>query len=261
MNVQGYYSLIQYSEYPERNEFVNVGVVLFSEKAPRVLVRFSENARRVEKVFGVRLGQHYQFMKESLQNRIQSDFLRSWDRGSIEKFILLRSGKVRLSSPRSVSVGEPIEAIESLYRQLVGDFEIKKREPMVSSKLKRRFSNIGVEGLLERPAPIQLPQGVTIRAPFAYQNGSYNLIKAISLGQNPDQALEAAGKHAIEGKWLFDSSQLSDPKTLIVVGDTEGQDRRFTDAVSKVMHEHRVKFFSMEDLEPLAADIRKSATH
>jgi len=261
MSEQGYYSLIQYSEHPERIEFVNVGVALFSHAAPRVLIKFSENPRRVERVFGVSLGQHFRLLKESVQNRIYSDFHRSWDRQSIDRFISLRSGKIRLSSPRAVHVVDPQQVIDQLFDRLVGEPEQKHREPRVSSKLKRRFSHIGIEGLLERPNPIRLPQGVVIKAPYAYQNGSYNLIKAMSLRQSPEQALEAAGKLAIEGRWLHEATQSQNPSKLIVVGDTEGQHDNFTRAVSDVMRDHNVSFFSMENLEPLAREIQNAASH
>jgi hypothetical protein len=260
MSEQGYYSLIQYSEHPERIEFVNVGVVLFSDAAPRVLVKFSENPRRVERVFGVNLGQHFRLLKESIESRIYGDFHKSWDRQSIDRFISLRSGKLRLSPPRAVHVIDARKVVDDLFERLVGEPEQKEREPRVSSKLKRRLSYIGVEGLLEKPKPIHLPQGVVIKAPYAYQNGSYNLIKAISLRQSPEQALQAAGKHAIEGRWLHEATQSSKPSKLIVVGDTEGQQDNFTRAVSEVMRDHNVSFFSMEKLEPLAHEIQRAAS-
>jgi len=261
MSEQGYYSLIQYSEHPERIEFVNVGVVLFSDAGPRVLVKFSENPRRVERVFGVGLGRHFRLLKESVENRIYGDFHKSWDRQSIDRFISLRSGKLRLSPLRAVHVVDPQKVIASLFGQLVGEPEQKRREPRVSMKLRRRFSHIGVEGLLEKPDPIHLPQGVVIKAPYAYRNGSYNLIKAMSLRQSPEQALEAAGKFAIEGRWLFEATELLSPTKLIVVGDTEGQQDNFTQAVADVMRDHNVSFFSMNDLEPLAHEIKRAASH
>lgn len=261
MSEQGYYSLIQYSEHPERIEFVNVGVVLFSDGAPRVLVKFSENPRRVERVFGISLGQHFRLMKESVEHRIYSDFHKSWDRQSIERFISLRAGKLRLSPPRAVHVIDPQQVINQLFERLVGEPEQKHREPKASSKLKRKFSHIGIEGLLEKPDPIHLPQGIVIKAPYAYQNGSYNLIKAMSLRQSPEQALEAAGKFAIEGRWLHEATRHSNPAKLIVVGDTAGQEDNFTKAVSDVMRDHNVSFFSMENLEPLAREIQQAATH
>jgi hypothetical protein len=259
MSAQGFYSLIQYSEVPDRMEFVNVGIVLFSERAPRVLVKFSESPRRVERVFRVNLGIHYRLLMESIESRIYHDFKENWDSRNLERFILLRSGKVRLSASKSVAVSDAQETIAQLYKDLVGDTDTRSREPRARSKLKRELSHIGVEGLLERPEPVSLPQGVVIKAPYAFQNGSYNLITAISLRQEPDLAIEVAGKHAIEGNWLHEATRLDSPKKLIVVGDTQGQNEDFTRAVAEVMRENQVKFYSMEDLEPLALDIKHAA--
>ena len=50
---QGYFSLVQYSEIPERAEFVNIGVILFASALPHVLSKFSQRPRRAEKAFGV----------------------------------------------------------------------------------------------------------------------------------------------------------------------------------------------------------------
>ncbi|WP_366664020.1 DUF3037 domain-containing protein, partial [Mesorhizobium sp.] len=41
---QGYFSLVQYSEFPERAEFVNIGVIVFAHGS--VFVKFSHRARR-----------------------------------------------------------------------------------------------------------------------------------------------------------------------------------------------------------------------
>jgi hypothetical protein len=259
MSKQGYYSLIQFSEFPDRGEFVNIGVVLFSHAAPRVVVRFSESSRRAERVFGVSLGSRFNVLKDAIEKRIYADLSGEWNREKIERFISLRAGKVRLSPPRSVVVTDPFDAIEHLFGQLVVDVAPRKREPLASSRLKQRFESIGVEELLDKPEPVELPQGVVIKAPYAYQNGSYNLIKAVSLRDNQDHALEVAGRHAIEGKWLHASTRQSAPKRLVIVGDVQGQEPNFIAAVSDVMKEGNVAFYLMDDLERLAADIRQNA--
>lgn len=117
---------------------------------------------------------------------------------------------------------------------------------------------IGVEKLLEKPKPVELPQGIIIKAPYAYQNGSYNMIKAVSLRDNQDHALEVAGRHAIEGKWLRDATRLAAPKRLVVVGDVNGQEQNFIAAVSDVLSEGHVSFYPMDDLDRLAEDIRRN---
>ena len=256
---QGYFSLIQYSEYPERNEFVNIGIVLFSNVVPHVLVKFSENPIRIRKAFGVHLGKHFDLLKQSLSDRIQSEFCSSWNKQLIDKFIGLRSGKIRLSAPKSVLSSDPRALIDDLFEQLVQPFN--QREPIqkVQSKLKRRFSEMGVENLLQKPDPVSLPQGVVVRAQYAYQNGAYNMINAISLRDDPNEALKAAGKQAIEGRWLSEFN--SKPRKLIVVGDLEGQQSNFVHAIKEMMESHNVGFYPLSDIDPLANDIRKNVSN
>lgn len=255
-NKQGYFSLIQYSEIPERNEFVNIGIVLFSNAAPRVLIKFSDSPNRIRRAFGVNLGKHFDLLKESLANRIQSDFSASWNKPLIDKFIGLRSGKVRLSSPKSVLVSEPKFVIEDLFEHLVEASSSKEPVQKVQTKLKRQLSELGVENLLQKPTPISLPQGVELRAQYAYQNGAYNMINAISLRDDPNEAIKAASKQAIEGRWL--SELISERRRLIVVGDVEGQHRNFVVAIKEMMENHSVGFYPISDIYPLANDIRKS---
>jgi hypothetical protein len=258
-SLQGYYSLVQYTEYPERNEFVNIGVVLFAGTSPRVLVKFSSSARRAEKAFNVYLGVHYQYLQESLQDRLLSEFEGAWRKEQIDKFIALRSGKMRLSPRRSILVRDPKTSLEELFGQLVSDVPHRLRGTRVSTKLKNKFTLGGVDSLLEKPEPIHLAQGITIKAPYAYQNGAYNMINAVSLQNEPDKAIEKASTYAVEGEWLYESSATDNQKRLVVVGDVSGQKQNFISALSEMMERHEVMFYSMDNLELLMTDIRKNA--
>ncbi|MCO6184819.1 DUF3037 domain-containing protein [Rhizobium sp. L1K21] len=256
---QGYFSLIQYSEYPERNEFLNVGIVLFSNAIPHVIVKLGESRSRIRKVFGVYPGKHFEILMHSMKDRIMSEFNSNWDRQSVEKFIGLRSGNIRLSSPKSVLVdADPNIVANELFERLVEPFEIREPIQRVQKKLKKQLVMSGVESLLEKPKPVSLPQGVVVKAQYAYQNGSYNLINAISLRDDPNIALAAAGKQAIEGLWLseFDKGQ----KRLIVVGDVENQNSNFVNAVKDLMRMNKTEFYSLSDISPLAREIREHVT-
>jgi hypothetical protein len=87
-----------------------------------------------------------------------------------------------------------------------------------------------VEKLLEKPAPIELSQGVTIEAPWAYRNGAYNLIEPVRLEGPASEALAQASKRAVEGKWLREFTTEA-PKRLVVVGEVTGQELSFVRGV------------------------------
>jgi Protein of unknown function (DUF3037) len=258
-SLQGYYSLIQYSEFPERIEYVNIGVCLFTAVLPHVLVKFSDSPRRAEKAFDVDLGTHFRLMKESIENRLRVEFSESWDRDSIDRFIAMRSGKVRLSPKLSILIDEPNAIIDDLYNRLVTEYPKRIRNESVKVKLKKNLQFMEVEALLERPEPVVLPQGLTIHAPYAYQNGAYNLICPISLRGEPNSAIQNAGRYALEGKWLYEFSKSQKQKKMIIVGDMDGQQEDFSTAIEDVMKENNIGFYRLGSISELAADIRKNA--
>lgn len=260
MKGQGYYSLLQYSEQPERAEFVNIGVVLFSDVPPHALVRMSSSARRVERVFGVPMKAPFKVEKESIERRIRNEFAHAWDRGSIEKFVSLRSGKIRLSPPRSVLVSDPEKLVDELFARLVADERPQQRSSRASSKLKRVLVSRDVERFLQkRPEPVMLPEvGLTIKGHYGYQNGMYNLIRAVSLNKEPDLAIKDIGDVLVEAKWLHEKPELG--RRLVVVGDVEDQVPEFVNKIEDEMNEHGGQFHRLDEIDPLIEDIRRHAT-
>lgn len=258
MKKQGHYSVIQYSEYPERIEFVNAGIVLFANDPLRVIVRFGHPQKRIQKMFGVRVDSHFDLACLSLENRIKQDFSRSWDEESINRFISMRANKFRMAPLRSVLVENAEEIADQLLSQLVTSDRVRPRAERVQAKLKRKFEVEGVLPLLDKPEPVPLPQGVVVNAPFAYQNGSYNLVNAVSLSGTPDAALERASKLAVEGQWLFESE--SRAKKLVVVGDLNNQQDNFVNAIELAFAKHDVKFYRMDRISELISDIKKNAS-
>lgn len=114
----GYFSLIQYSEVPERGEFVNLGVVVFSGTPLSAFVRFNTTTERAERLFQVHLDGRYEGQKEALRHRLTSYF---WSRDEIARFIALRSGRLRLSPLRSVLIEDPAVVRDDLFTTLVQD--------------------------------------------------------------------------------------------------------------------------------------------
>jgi len=258
MSGQGYYSLIQYSEHPERIEFVNIGIVLFASGNDRVHVKFGKAEHRIQKMFGVHVGRHFQLLCESLKDRIRSEFGSDWHSERIEHFIGMRSGKIRLSPLRSILVKNAQQDIEDLFNRLVSSRPAVHRQK-VGTKLRKQFEKAGVVDFLKKPEPVELPQGVRINAPFAYQNGSFNLIKPVLLTGDPENALSNAGKVAFEGEWLYEATEKK--KKLIVVGDAEGQNDNFISAVADRIRSQNGVFYQMESMSGLLDDIRRNVHH
>lgn len=258
---QGSYAVLQFSPLPERLEFVNIGVVLLVPSTRYMAVKFSESAKRVEKLFGRLDDGYFHLVKTAFAHRIEMEVKTDWSLERLERFGRSRANEMRLSKLLPIAVTEQPEAIlNKLFSELVGGSPKVKKQPKIRTELRRKFELAGVEKLLARPKPVKLRAGVIIEAPYAYQNGTYNLIDPMRMGTGADHALREAGKRAIEGRWLYDSTRGTDtPKRLVVVGDFQQQDESLFPAIESVMSEHQVKLYSFDELDPLLEEIRKSS--
>jgi len=254
---KGYYALLQYSPFPERQEFVNVGVLLCVPEERFLKVKFADNQRRIERVFGKQNKDFIQKQQKALENRLYIEVSRYLNVEELEKFARVRANELRISGLKPATVSDAHECLQSLFEELVGDSPRQKRSQPIQSKLKIAFEEAGVISFLEKPAPVTLfDYGVTVSAPFAYQNGHFNMIDPMRLDEDPDHALKEVGKRAFEGGWL---AKAEHDKRLVVVGDFSRHSVKFYDAVHDVMRENQVRLYRLDELKPLIRDIEKSA--
>jgi hypothetical protein len=253
---QGYYALLQYSAIPERFEFVNVGVALFVPDRRLVKVRFSHGLKRVERLFGKQPSGYLDVLKSNFESRLLSEAA-SLNLERLVKFANSRANKMRVSNLLPIVVDDADADIDQLFNSLVGEDEISPRRRKVSAELKDKFEVAGVDAFLQKPEPVRLPQGVTIDAPFAYQNGAYNLIDAVRLHGDAGDALAQASERAVKGQWLHQYSKHAGKlRQLVVVGDFASQDHSFRHAVHQMMQEHYVRLYDLNEVQPLIEDIR-----
>lgn len=262
MKNQGYFSIVQYSEHPERLEFVNIGVVIFHNDTSHVSFKVSEKPNRINSAYGVNMGAHYKYLKNWIEAKLVNDF--SGGMPSIEKlnaFMSMRAGKLRMSPAKSIFIQDLNRDIDELFDTLVEPLKSKsKRKGRADIKLKKLFKFAEVEGLLEKPEPVNL-KNFSINPDYGYQNGNYNFIKSVSLHGDPDKALDKVSNYAVRGKILYEHFSLIEPKRLVVVGDDEGQDDDVVDEISSIMSNHAVSFYPMSKVSPLVTDIKKNVVH
>lgn len=253
---QGYYALLQYSAVPERFEFVNVGVALFAPSQRMVKVRFSHGLKRVERLFGKQPVGYLDVLKANFASRLQSEFS-VLDFKKLEKFVNSRANKMRISSLLPIVIDNIDQDLIQLFDSLVGEDEISPRRRKVSAELRAKFEVAGVGLFLQKPEPVQLPNGVAIEVPYAYQNGAYNLIDPVRLHGDAGDALAQASERAVKGQWLHHySRQRGALKQLVVVGDFSAQNQSFRSAVDQMMKEHSVRLYDLNAVQPLIDDIR-----
>jgi hypothetical protein len=242
-------------------EFVNIGVVLFAPQDRSVRVRMSDDSRRIDRFFGKQEKAYLKVVRDSFAARLQSEFSSRWEKPQIERFADLRANDVRMSKPLPILVEEPEKDLADLFGFLVGVPKPSARLPKIASELKRRFAYAGIEPLVDiKPAPIDLPEGVRIEAQYGYQNGAYNLIDAVRLAGEPNEALAKASQRAVQGQWLWKESFGSgNGKRLVVVAEFDEQQENFVSAVSEMMRDHQVRLYDIKHLSPLIQDIRVNA--
>jgi hypothetical protein len=256
---QGYYALLQYSDAPERLEYINIGVALFLPNQKEVHVRFSNGLRRVERLFGKQPHGFLSILKTDFAGRLSQFKEANFEQ--IMKFANSRVNKIRIAGLQPILIDRAPEVeISSLFDQLVGEDEVGIRRRKVAAELKDKLEVAGVDLFLEKPEPIRLPQGVTVDVPFAYQNGAYNLIDPVRLNGEGADSLAQASERAVKGQWLWQHSKRSGRlKQLIVVGDFSSTDESFQNAVRQMMNEHSVRLYDLDRIDTLVEDIRTNA--
>jgi hypothetical protein len=252
-----FYSIVQFSPFPERFEYVNAGVVVFESRQGKVVVRLADDFSRVKKFFGEI---NATFLKSALHDfsqRVVLHFSRSaiaapW----IDDFNAKRADLFRLT-PLNAVAGDRVDAVaEKLFNELVTWHAHSKKIERINTLLTSAFRETGVLSLLDkRPDPVHIEQyGVNVQADYGYQNGVYNLIDAARF-DNPQRSLAEAGKRVLEGKAL--SEMLG--KRLIVVGEFGTQPNRFVENLRDDFESVGAKLFRLEEVDKLSEEIRRTA--
>ena len=114
-----------------------------------------------------------------------------------------------------------------------------------------------------KPAVVNLPEGISVQTPFAYQNGAYNMIDGLQLNRDPKAAMREVGLRAFEGARLWKHTANSDhPTRLVAVADVGEQSEEFYEAVQEELFRNDVRLYRLDQLDPLIDDIEaNSAAH
>ena len=252
------YSIIQFSPFPERFEYVNVGVIVVQGVGKKVSLRLTEDFSRVRKFFGEVNAIFLRRALHDFSERVSREFSRrsglstSW----IADFNSRRADLFQLTALNAVAGNQANVAAEKLFEELVAWHAPAKRIDRVNTLLTGAFRDAGVLWLLDkRPEPVFIDQyGVSIQADYGYQNGVYNLIDAARF-DNPHRGLAEAGKRVLEGKALSEMMG----RRLIVVGEFGSQPERFVENLRGDFENVGAKLFRLEEVNELAEEIRRTA--
>ncbi|MGK9042765.1 DUF3037 domain-containing protein [Rhizobium sp. SA279] len=251
------YSIIQLSPFPERFEYINVGVAVFESKQGRVVVKLADDFSRVRKVFGDINATFLKYALHDFYQRIEFHFSRpEINRSWIDEFNSKRADIFRLTPLNAVAGESASVAAEKLFLDLVAWDARSKKVDRVNTLLTSAFREAGVLSLLDkRPNPVLIEQyGVNLQADYGYQNGVYNFIDAARF-DNPQRGLAEAGKRVLEGRALSETLG----SRLIVVGEFGDQPDRFVENLRHDFERAGAKLFRLEEVEALAEEIKKTA--
>lgn len=251
-----YYSILQYSARPERFEFVNLGVFVFDREQQRVHRKLSANFDRVKKLFGDASPSFLEMALEDYSERVEYEYIRSGLCLSAEEFNSKRAGIFQIT-PILPIVGEnSSEVVDNLFSDLVESRIRPARAQKVSTLLTNALQGAGVLPLLQkRPKPVVIEKwGVSVKADFGYQNGTFNLIDSARFDDS-ERGLAEAGKRVLEGSALAETLE----HRLIVVGAFGDQPQKFVDDMKNEFAAAKTKLFSLSEVNLLADDIRRAA--
>jgi hypothetical protein len=264
-HIRAFYSIIQYVPDAGRAEAANVGVVLFVPSERRIEVRTSPSLNRVRRFFapGKSQLQRVQLALEALKNRLflgKDEFI---DETAFAQFVAARADVVRLTTPRLALISSPLNDLNELYCELVGDVESAQQLADAMEILPARIAE--VLGRLEadhkvwRPGAIEIPKSRRkFDVSFAYRNGTLNYVRTESLAGNAklDSRLEKLG---FNGQLLYEHPLRGQRQMLVVLSSDPAASREVEDRFGSTLTEFHVRFVPFYLADDFATEIERSA--
>jgi hypothetical protein len=256
----GYYAFVQYCPDRFMAEYVNIGVVLLVPEIDFLSIRLVENNKRIKRFFGEQknwmfIDEQKQFITEKLK-RAKESILSKDDFNVFRKRL---GNDVQLSELRSIKVSDPGYELDQLFSMIDEvEIDVKKPSEILHEKLDNAFKSLKVDGMLEKPSAIKIKKmNRKITAPYGFQNGRYNFIKPfIYNSKNYDKFCMSA----INGQALFEQEddKFGEMK-LVMVGKFDSSSEDEIGEVGNVLQQHSVGFYTIDNIEPLADEIRKAS--
>jgi hypothetical protein len=259
---KGYYSLIQYCPDLGRLEAANVGVLLFCPELRFLKAKTTKNNARIIQFFG-RDGHDWEqikLFKTGIEDRLMSEAADIRTLEDLQRFIALRANLIQITPPRSMKVTDPEKDLQALAQEF--DLAISKPKPERSFKgmVRDRLVQAWLEKKLKTDIRLTVPLfNRAVEIPMGYKNGAFNLLTPVQFGSPElDQSIARACKYAVEGNSL---NETVDPELgrlqFCVIGQFRPNDVETRAVVAKVLGEHKVKLYRMDQLPMLIDEIRR----
>lgn len=270
---RGYYSLVQFCPDFSRMEAANVGVVLFCPELSFIEARTSRGNDRPRKFFGgYNIDPKFlDWAKKGLEERIRVEADSFKTIRDLEHFVNTRGNELVLTSPRPVKVFEPEKELETLFEELVGGRKretVKKRNEMQDLDL--AFKQLHIQRRAKLKWDIEVPKtNRNIRVPYAYKNGSWNLVKPQTFGtKNISSSTDMAMKLSVAGDLLSKYPLDNYERNLIVVpffdsssfDSTTKDEEELRSSVFAILKEYKIQTIQSQGIHDFIGKIKEEAS-
>lgn len=243
------YTIIQFLPDPDRLEAINLGILLFDQRERRVHFRFTDDYSRITRSFSHVNKTFLNLAVGEIQERLKREASKPDALEALRRFQTMRSNNIRLTPFLPTFANRPMEELDRLYEELVGEISRKPRRQRVGQRLKVGLRQLHVlQNFDQNPESVSLPRyKLKITPDLAIRRESMNLIEAARFDE-PDMGLTQAGRHALAGRALNQNLNMK----LIVVGDFGDQPRDYYEAIKEDLERADTLLFRMDDLVEFA---------
>ena len=262
-SIQGYYSIIQYCPDLGKFEAANVGVLLFCPEKLFLKAMTASNNRRIIRVFGSK-GHDWariNTFKRGLEERLEKESQTIASLDDLQQFIAMRANVLQITRPNPTKVQNPESDLRKLFEEIIGEPARAARGTSLLSYVADRLAGPGLERKVVHGVKVTVPVWQReVEIPFVFQKRPIQPDNARSIwAQDPDQSVNTACKYAVEGRSLYESTDAEwGEMQLLVLGQFRTNDADTVGRVNRVLHEHRVRLFKLDDLPTLVDEIRRT---
>ncbi len=256
---RAHYSLIQFCPDPARLESVNVGAVLVCPDLDYVDVQIDRSNDRIRRVFpDLRHDPGYlTTAKKAIRNRIvdfKSDFLNMEE---LQRYIHTRANDFILTPARPIRVSDPAATLIDLFTDLVVGHRVSVEATPLLPQLDRKLRAPGLVERIRFDEHIQVPLiEKNIIAPYAYQNGTLNLVLPLAL-EPSTRGVNTAARTAVESDLIQRHLRMHVTVVLQVGSGTKMAETGIR--ATRVFDEYKIAAYPSYEIEKLVERIEKEA--
>jgi hypothetical protein len=256
---RGFFSVIQFCPDLDRGECANVGVVVAVPERGYLRTLFAQDNEAPKQRFGrdsyddARLA----VAKKALENRIREEGPEWRTPADLASFATKEGNHLLLTAPRAILIEHPDEELRELFDRLVYvEPQSRRRSPRpdLEAIFERRL--VGVP--LKKSIEVEVPHLGRLRVPYAYQNGSLNLVSPEGFGAN---AFPKANELAVKGHLLATHpGESGEKRQLVIVGGFAPSVSEDTKRdVEFVLREHDTRLVREDRMDAFIDEVRREA--